>query len=672
MTAKTIIAALENDGETPKPITGALEEAEGITDPFEQLIQDAAEDPGLPFAPDAVARLRELRAEDRAAFETVRARLKKAGCRVAELDDALGPQGDGDSGASSQAELLIELAGSADLFHTSDGIAYADILVAGHRETWPVRSKGFRRWLAQRFYEQFGSAAGSEAYQSALGVLEARAQFEGPTRPVFVRVGGLDGRLYLDLADAEWRAVEIDSRGWRIVYEPPIRFRRTASLKPLPQPERGGTTEALRSFLNVGSESEFVLVVAWMLAVLRDRGPYPILVVTGEQGSAKSSFCATIKDLLDPAKAPLRALPREDRDVFVAAGNGHVLAYDNVSGMPAWLSDTLCRLSTGAGFAVRQLYTDQDEALFEAARPVVLNGIEDIVTRPDLADRAIFLVLEPIPEDRRRPEAELRAAFDRERPRLLGVLLDAVVEGLARLPKTSLPRLPRMADFALWSTACETRLWPPGTFWAAYSGNREEAIDDIIDADPIASTVRSLITTQASWSGTATTLLDVLASLAGPRATSAKTWPQTGRALGGHLRRAATFLRKIGIDVTFHREGHSRNRIICIKTSPGTTVAPSDVESAEPASATSALSALTPKSSNVAPIPTAGMRTQNQRADAGGRRPPTVVRTDAAETGAADDADDADADGATEPAPARTRATTANFEVLASPREYRR
>ena len=138
---------------------------------------------------------------------------------------------------------------------------------------------------------------------------------------------------------------------------------------------------------------------------------------------------------------------------------------------------------------------------------MVLNGIEDIVTRPDLADRAIFLVLEPIPEDRRRPEAELRAAFDRERPRLLGVLLDAVVEGLARLPKTSLPRLPRMADFALWSTACETRLWPPGTFWAAYSGNREEAIDDIIYADPIASTAarasarRAAVVSRAVCSG---------------------------------------------------------------------------------------------------------------------------------------------------------------------------
>ena len=249
----------------------------------------------------------------------------------------------------------------------------------------------------------------------------------------------------------------------------------------------------MRSFLNVQSDADFVLVVAWALACLRNRGPYPVIVLSGEQGSAKSTFSAILRALLDPNTAPLRALPREDRDLFIAASNGHVLAFDNVSGLPAWISDTLCRLATGGGFAVRQLYTDQDEVLFDAARPVILNGIEDIVTRPDLADRAVFLTLEPIPEERRRPEAELWAAFEAERPRILGVLLDAVVEGLKRLPETQLPKLPRMADFALWATACETALWPAGTFWSAYCGNLDEAVEGVIDADPVAAAVRAMM-----------------------------------------------------------------------------------------------------------------------------------------------------------------------------------
>jgi hypothetical protein len=308
--------------------------------------------------------------------------------------------------------------------------------------------------------------------------------------------------------------------------------------------------------------------VAWALSVLRDRGPYPVLVLSGEQGSAKSTFSAVLRSLLDPNTAPLRALPREDRDLFIAANNGHVMAFDNVSGLPAWISDTLCRLATGGGFAVRQLYTDQDEVLFDAARPVILNGIEDIVARPDLADRAIFLTLEPIPENRRRPEKELWAEFDAARPQLLGVLLDAVCHGLKRLPDTHLDNLPRMADFALWATACETALWPAGTFVAAYAGNRDEAIDGVIEADPIGSAIRSMMNMRTEWTGTASDLLGALDREVVEKVRKSKAWPSSARALSGRVRRAATFLRKIGIDIAFEREGRARTRTIRITRKP--------------------------------------------------------------------------------------------------------
>ena len=484
----------EIDGEDLNPILDAIDAAEEIPDPLDGLVEKSAEDPGAAFTPEVLERLVALKSEDRAAFEALRAKLKKAGCRVTALDEAMAEEsGDGGRGPT-QADILIDLAGAADLFHSADGTALADILINEHRETWPVRTKGFRRWLARQFFEQTGGAPSSEALQSALNVIEAKAHFDGPERPVFIRVGGLDGRLYLDLGDEAWRAVEIDATGWRVIDKPPVRFRRAAGMQPLAVPMTGGSVETLRAFLNVQSDQDFVLVVAWALAVLRNKGPYPALVLSGEQGSAKSTFSAILRSLLDPNTAPLRALPREDRDLFIAASNGHVLAFDNVSGLPAWISDTLCRLATGGGFAVRQLYTDQDEVLFDAARPVILNGIEDIVTRPDLADRAVFLTLEPIPEERRRPEAELWAAFEAERARLLGVLLDAVVEGLKRLPDTHLPKLPRMADFALWASACETAIWPAGTFWSAYCGNRDEAVEGVIDADPVAAAVRAVMT----------------------------------------------------------------------------------------------------------------------------------------------------------------------------------
>jgi len=559
---------------------------------------------------------------------------------VTALDDAIAEEsGEGGGRGPTQADILIELAQSAELFHAPDGTGFADLDINGHRETWPIRAKGFRRWLARRFFEQTGGAPSSEALQSALNVIEAKAHFDAPERTVHVRVGEIDGRIYLDLCDDTWRAVEIGAAGWRVIDNPPVRFRRAAGMQPLPAPVAGGSVETLRSFLNVRSDADFVLVIAWTLACLRNRGPYPVLVLSGEQGSAKSTFSAILRALLDPNTAPLRALPREDRDLFIAASNGHVLAFDNVSGLPAWISDTLCRLATGGGFAVRQLYSDQDEVLFDAARPVILNGIEDIVTRPDLADRALFLTLEPIPEERRRPEQELWAAFEAERPRILGALLDAASKGLAMLPQTRLDKLPRMADFALWATACETALWPAGTFWSAYCGNRDEAAEGVIDADPIAAGVRALMAARTEWTGTASELLGALAEMAGERLAKSKTWPDSPRALAGRLRRAATFLRKAGIEIGFEREGRARTRIIRITIAPSS--AP-ETGGTRP-SASSAPSANQPKLIPANGFAPQGVRTVGGDADGSRSDNGPIVRSNPLKSNGADDADGADA-----------------------------
>src|SRR5262249_35356112 len=156
-----------------------------------------------------------------------------------------------------------------------------------------------------------------------------------------------------------------------------------------------------------------------------------------------------LRALVDPNVAPVRTVPREERDLFIAANNGHVLAFDNLSALPAWLSDGLCRLASGGAFAIRQLYTDERQALFQAARPVILNVIEDVISRPDLSDRALLVTLPCISERQRRPEQELWREFEFARPHLLGALLDALSHGLRTQPQMRidrLDRLPRMAD----------------------------------------------------------------------------------------------------------------------------------------------------------------------------------------------------------------------------------
>src|SRR5262245_3670250 len=376
--------------------------------------------------------------------------------------------------------MLTQIAACGELFHTATGTAFADLLVDGHRETWPIRSKRFRGWLRRRYYEPTGGALGAQAISPELDLLEARAQFDAPERSVHVRVAEQQGHIYLDLADDHWRAVEIGPDGWRVNKCPPVRFRRPVGMLPLPVPERGGSIEALLPLLNLSSRNAFVLVAAWMLATLRPGGPYPLLAISGEQGSAKTVLSKMLKALIDPNVAPVRALPREERELMIAANNSYALAFDNLSGLPVWLSDALCRLATGGSFAVRQLYTDDEEVLFQAARPLLVNGIEDVISRADLADRGIFLTLAPIGKQQRRSESDLWREFEIALPRILGALLDAAVHGLQTLPAVRLTSLPRMADFALWATACETALWPAGTFTRAYDANRKAAVEDVI------------------------------------------------------------------------------------------------------------------------------------------------------------------------------------------------
>jgi hypothetical protein len=245
-------------------VAEAIGAAKDIPDPLDGLVEKTASDPGAAFTPEVLERLAAMKKDERAAFEALRAQLKSAGCRVTALDEAIAEEsGDVGGRGPTQADILIDLAQTAELFHALDETGFADLDINGHRETWPIRTKGFRRWLARRFFDATQGAPSSEALQSALNVIEARPHFDARERVVHVRVGGLDERLYLDLGDATSRAVEIDAAGWRVIDNPPVRFRRAAGMQPLPVPAAGGSIEILRSFLNVQSDNDFVLVVAW-------------------------------------------------------------------------------------------------------------------------------------------------------------------------------------------------------------------------------------------------------------------------------------------------------------------------------------------------------------------------------------------------------------------------
>ena len=247
---------------------------------------------------------------------------------------------------------------------------------------------------------------------------------------------------------------------------------------------------------------------------------------------------------------------------MVGTRHGWMLAMDNLSHLSDWLSDALCRIATGAGYAVRALYADAEEEVFSAARPILLNGIEDLASRGDLIDRSIICYLPTISDDDRLEEKEFWAAFKKDRPRILGSLYTALATALVNVSNVRLDYLPRMADFAKWIAAAEPALpWEAGTFAAAYEINRTIANAVAMEASVLAKPVETLVKRVSQWEGSATDLLETLGKLVPDNTRHSRAWPKGANALAGKLRRLSANLREAGIEVKFQ---HSGNRMITL------------------------------------------------------------------------------------------------------------
>ncbi len=489
----------------------------------------------------------------------------------------------------SQAEQLLTLADGQVYFHGTDGTAYAVVNVdldgRTHQETLGIKRQDFRSWLGRRYFMQTRKAPSAGILQDVLNVLDARARYDGPQLDVWCRAGHAAGKVYLDLADRTWRVVEIDGDGWRVLDRSPVRFRRPKGMLALPEPRPDGTIEELRPFVNLdGDKDNWLLVVGWLVQALSPTGPYPVLCLYGEQGSAKSTLARVLRQLVDPSKAPLRSLPRDERDLIIAAGNSWLVTLDNLSKLDGWLSDALCRLATGGGFSTRELYTDADEVIFDAQRPVLINGIEELAARPDLLDRAIVLQLLALDEKERLTERTFWERFEQARPRILGALLSALSGALRLRDQVQTDRLPRMADFALLAEAAGRGLgWAEGAFLDAYELNRDEQNAATLDASVIFDPLKTLLEGKSCWEGTCKELLTDLASTAPDKTTKGRNWPKSSRALSGMLRRLTTNLRREGFLVTFvgRAPNRGRARVVRIETEqickrPSTPSTPSD------------------------------------------------------------------------------------------------
>lgn len=467
---------------------------------------------------------------------------------------------------SIKAEDIIALATEEfELFHSPDKVGYAVVSIDGCREVMPVKSEGFKELLTKLCYDKFKRPAKAQPLQETINILNAQARYDFDEKKVHSRIAMEGDTIYIDLCNEEREVVQITPAGWDIIANSPVHFLSPASAKQIPRPQRGGSITDLRKFINVRDNDQWILLVAWLLKTFIPRDECPILTIQGEQGSAKSTTAEIMKNMIDPTKAPLRSLPPNKQDLYVSAVHSWVLGYDNLSNVPTWASDILCCLSTGSGgFAIRVIYTVSEEAIFEAQRPIIINGIEDLATRNDLANRTILVYLPSIPKEKRRGKSVILAELEEAKPLILGALLDAVSVALKNFPKVEPSTLPRMADFTRWIVAAEPALpWEPGEFMKAYERNEKEALDVCFEVDTLASIICEFAKAKKSWDGNATELLKELREFA-PEETNDRSFPKAPNRLSGRLRRIAPSLRAAGVDYKYGSRKHGGTRRLSI------------------------------------------------------------------------------------------------------------
>ena len=453
----------------------------------------------------------------------------------------------------SVATQLIGLARENYRFGQSTKAEPFAVPLSGSSVARLLRGAGgsLRSELGAAYFTEHGKAAPQQGLADALATLEGFAQQSEP-EVLHLRSAEAHGAVWVDIGDNTGRAVQITPHGWSVCDQAPVLFTRTALTAALPEPERGGRLAELWSLLNVTPDDR-PLVLAWQLAALLTPDlPCPVLALLGEQGTAKTTTSKRLSSLVDPAYPQVRRSPKDGEAWVSAATGSRVVALDNVSAVPEWFSDALCRAVTGDGDVRRRLYSDGDLHVIAFRRAVIVNGIDLGAVRDDLAERLLTVQLERIDEKDRGRESDLEQRWAVAHPRALGALLDLAVQVLAAREDCLPTTLPRMADFAHTLATVDHVLGTTGL-----QRYREQAGDlaaDAVDSDPVLKAITTHVAEQ--FRGTGAELLELITDndVKPPRG-----WPTTAKAMTGELKRKAPALRRLGWTVDdLGRGGHDK------------------------------------------------------------------------------------------------------------------
>ena len=476
----------------------------------------------------------------------------------------------------SQADRLIKLVKRKDieLFHDQYEDCWARIRFRDHSEIRKCRSRDFRRYLGLIYWQEYRKAPSSQTLSDATNVIESVARYEGECHALFNRVAWHEGRLYYDLADSKRRAVCITPEGWSIDDDPPILFRRYTHQKAQVAPESRGDLKSVLPFLNLRDESSERLVLVYVVSLFVPDIAHPISIIHGPQGAAKTTFLRCLRRMVDPSVTETLSLPSKLPELVQQLAHHWMPVFDNISKLPEWLSDDLCRACTGAGVSKRELYTDDDDIIYSFRRCVALNGINIVAQKADLLDRSLLFGLKAIQESARKPEADFWNDYEDALPYLLGAVFDVLSYALGIKDTIAHDRLPRMADFAIWGSAISQALgFDPQSFPADYRENMNLRNQEILVSSPVAVVVTKFMEDRSEWEGTATKLLSELNKIAGTIhvRTDDRLWPKAANILSQRLNEIVPNLASAGLEVdTGGCRG--KQRVIAIRRIPQKTV----------------------------------------------------------------------------------------------------
>lgn len=420
--------------------------------------------------------------------------------------------------------------------------------------------------IAFEYRKQFQGVMSSTAFADALATLRGEAM-RNPHESVHLRVGRNGPDIVLDLGTVEGSAVLIRPHRWDVVDRSPILFERSALVGALPRPVRGGSLDTLRQLLNVTDET-WPILLGWIVASLIPDMPHPILMFGGQQGSGKTTAARFICGIFDPSDVPIRSQPRDPEQWAMSIANSWTTIIDNISTIPDWWSDALCKAVTGDGWIRRTLYTNNDVSVMSFKRVVALTSIDAGALRGDLGERLALVDLDPIEPGRRRTESALNREYLTARPAILGALLDLVAEVLARIDNVRMENAPRMADFAHVLAAIDASLGSKSL--ALYLDQDKRIACDVVDADPIGSALAEWMTSrEMEWSGTAGQLMEAIKP-----ANSDRAWPRNAKAFSARLRRLIPAFALQGFTITPPKAGSHKRVFFVVQTTAQTAQQP--------------------------------------------------------------------------------------------------